>query len=192
MATLQFKAILWAFTALLGFSEALCNLCLLRRKMRFRFPDGLNHLQMRLFGALRGRWLFVSRALRDAVLAFSAGVLLTGPDPVPQLPINMVHSWNIRLSKKDKQRDLSGFRECVFMCTRAADLPQFSPSCSLGVGAAPRRCFHCPSLTLSYSQSHWSWWNLRPWNAPLLMNYGTHTHTQNPHSVTRQWCYSCN
>lgn len=99
MATLLFTAVLRASTVLLGFSKAISEPFLLRGQMRFRLPGGLDQLQTRALGALSGRWLFVSRALRGmcTALTFSAGVLLTGPDPVPQLPINMVRSWSIRL-----------------------------------------------------------------------------------------------
>lgn len=105
MATaLLFRAVLRAFTVRLGFSMAISELFLLRGKMRFRLPAGLNQLQT-VLGALGEQGLFGSRALRGvcAALNFGAGAVLTGPDPVPQLPIDMVRSWSFRLHK-DRNR----------------------------------------------------------------------------------------
>lgn len=62
---------------------------------------------------------------------------------------------------------------------RSSESPRFSLSCSLGVEVAPRWCFHCPTLILSYSLSRWSWRTLTLWNVLLQMNYSIHTHTQN-------------
>lgn len=53
-------------------------------------------------------WLFVGGALRGMGTSWtlSAAVLLTGPDPVPQLPVNLDGSRSIRLhTKKNKELD---------------------------------------------------------------------------------------
>lgn len=99
MATLLATVVLRAFNVLLGFSKAISELFLVRRKLRFRLSGGVHYLYTGVLGALSGRWLFVSGALRGmcTALTFSAAALLTGPDPVPQLPINMGHGWSIRL-----------------------------------------------------------------------------------------------
>lgn len=99
MATLLVILVLRAFTVLLRFSKVISELFLVRRKLRFRLPAGVNHLYTGELGALSGWWQFARGALGGmcAALTFSAGVLLAGPDPVSQLPINMGHNWSIRL-----------------------------------------------------------------------------------------------
>lgn len=96
LATLLFIAVPISFLVLWGFFNSISELFLLKRKMRFRLLAGLDCFQTTVLGALSGRWL---RALWGmcAALTFNAGVLLTGTDPVPQLPINMIPSWTIWL-----------------------------------------------------------------------------------------------
>lgn len=57
-------------------------------------------------------WLFVGGALRGMGTSWtlSAGVMLTGPDPVPQLPVNLDGSRSIRLHKK-KNKELDFLKE---------------------------------------------------------------------------------
>lgn len=85
-----FRIILMSFAVAEGFSGILGEFLL-----RFRLPAGLHHL----CDALRRRR---PRALRGTCIAmtFSVAVLLTGSDPVPQLPINMFCCWTGALLNK--------------------------------------------------------------------------------------------
>lgn len=69
-------------------------------------------------------------------------------------------------------------------------LPLFSLSCSLGVAAAPPRCFRCPTLISSCSRSHWSWGTHQLWNVLPLMIYtrsDTHKKALNIVAAGSEW-----
>lgn len=85
-----FRIIMMSFAVGEGFSGILGEFLL-----RFRLPAGLHHLR----DALRGRG---PRAIGGTciTMTFSVGVLLTGSDPVPQLPINMFCCWTSALLNK--------------------------------------------------------------------------------------------
>lgn len=103
VATLMVIVVLRVLTVLLGLHKPTGQLFPVRRQLRFRLLGGVDHLYTEwVLGALSGWWLFVSGALRGmyTTLTLSAGVLLAGPDPVPQLPVNVGYCWSIRLKKQ--------------------------------------------------------------------------------------------
>ena len=193
LASLLVKGILRVFTVLLGLSKAISIRFLVRRKLRFRLPGGIDRLYTGVLGALSRRWMFVSRALRGTASTFGAGVLLAGPDPVPQLPVNMSHRWSIRLQNTQHCEQETVQRMFRFMC----------PSFNIQTGqAANYLCFDWTAhwvlrwlLCGAFTVWLWSWATLWVAGAGRLNPSGMYffkwsiARTQK-HNNMRQLCYN--
>lgn len=152
LASLLVKGVLRVFPVLLGFSKAISERFLVKRKLRFRLPGGINHLYTWVLWALSRWWMFASGALRGTASTFYAGVLLAGPDPIPQLPVNMGHRWNIRLQKTNIVSQKQ-FRECLDLCVLHLIYKQDKQQITSVLTELLTGCWSGSSVVLSLSDS---------------------------------------